>query len=403
MSYSNTAIVALLVHCIVNYSALRNRHYRNTTPAGKMYRWLILSVASFYIFDAFWGVLYDAHLIAAVFADTVLYFIAMTATVFIWSRYVINYLQMKNWQIKMLKYTGYFFVAFTAAVLILNFFKPVMFWFDENGEYHAADLRYVILAMQILMFLFSACYVLFTARGKEQSAKRHHMAIGAFGFAMTVMVILQVLFPLLPMYSVGCLLGTCILHTFVLEDLKEDRRLELEEMVRREEEHKQAIGSAKQLAYRDALTGVKSYHAYAEAEQQIDERIAGGELQEFGVLVFDVNGLKLTNDTFGHEAGDRLLQDACRMICARFKHSPVFRIGGDEFVAILEGEDYRNRSSLLAEFEAQAEENRRQGLTVVASGFSAFRPGEDAGYRQVFERADARMYDRKALLKGKEA
>ena len=80
MTYSSTAILAFFVHCIVNYDALRNRHYRNTTPAGKSYRLLMLSVAAFYVFDAFWGILYDAHMIAAVVADTVLYFAAMAAT-----------------------------------------------------------------------------------------------------------------------------------------------------------------------------------------------------------------------------------------------------------------------------------------------------------------------------------
>ena len=181
--------------------------------------------------------------------------------------------------------------------------------------------------------------------------------------------------------------------------MKEDRRLELEEMLRREVAHKQELGSAKQLAYRDSLTGVKSYNAYVEEEQKVDERIAGGELKEFGVVVFDVNGLKLVNDTKGHEAGDCLLQSACRLICTRFKHSPVFRIGGDEFVALLEGEDYQNREALLAEFEKEAEMNLRNGSPVVASGLAVLQPGNDTSYRSIFERADTRMYDRKRELK----
>ena len=106
MTYSNTAIFAFLVHCIVNHNALRNKHFRNDTPAGKTYRLLMLSVAVFYIFDAFWGVLYDAHMITAVFIDTMFYFIAMTATVFLWSRYVINYIQENNRLSRAFKYVG---------------------------------------------------------------------------------------------------------------------------------------------------------------------------------------------------------------------------------------------------------------------------------------------------------
>ena len=79
---------------------------------------------------------------------------------------------------------------------------------------------------------------------------------------LTVMVVLQVAYPLLPMYSVGCLLGPCILHTFVVGDMKEDRRKELEEMLAREQRQKLELGSARHLAYTDSLTGVKSSHAY---------------------------------------------------------------------------------------------------------------------------------------------
>ena len=172
MTYSNTAIVALFVHCIVNYNALRNRHYRNSTPAGKMYHWLMVSVALFFVFDSFWGVFYDHKLLTAAFADTVFYFLAMTATVFLWSRYVVNYLREDNWLIRAMKYIGWFYLTFVLVVLFLNFIMPVMFWFDKNGEYHAGDLRYIILAMQVVLFLFSAVYVAVTAKGKSKSDNR---------------------------------------------------------------------------------------------------------------------------------------------------------------------------------------------------------------------------------------
>lgn len=402
MTYSSTAIVALLVHCIINNDVVRNQHYRNATPAGKTYRLLVLSIAAFYISDIFWGILYEEHMIAEVFANTVSYFALMAATVFLWTRYVVNYLEEWSWLNKVLHYIGWFFLAFIAVVLILNFFWPVMFWFDEDGVFHSGKLRYNILIIQIIMFVVSAGYVLFVFKGRNKSEKRHHRAIGLSGFAIAVMLGIQVTNPLLPLYTVGWLLGTCILHTFVLEDMKEDRLLELEEILLREEKQKKELGSARQLAFRDSLTGVKNYNAFVEAEQQINERIASGELREFGMVVFDVNGLKRMNDTHGHEAGDRLLKEACHLICEMFKHSPVFRIGGDEFTAILEGEDYQNRKSLLADFERQAEVNQRNGSAVVASGLSAFRPGEDNNFRKVFERADARMYDRKRLLKAKE-
>lgn len=198
------------------------------------------------------------------------------------------------------------------------------------------------------------------------------------------------------------MLGTCILHTFVLGDMKDDRRIELEEMLRREEQQKRELGSAKHMAYTDSLTGVKNKHAYVEMEKQVDQRIADGDIKEFGVIVFDLNGLKNVNDTRGHEAGDEYIRDASLLICRQFKHSPVFRIGGDEFLAYLEGDDYKNRKILLAAFETQIEENQHAGKAVIASGLAVFRPERDNSYRRVFERADQRMYDRKGVLKAME-
>lgn len=80
--------------------------------------------------------------------------------------------------------------------------------------------------------------------------------------------------------------------------------------------------------------------------------------------------------------------------------SPVYRIGGDEFVAILEGADYDAQDALLADFDRQMEENLTQGKVVVSAGVSRFMPGQDDSFRAVFERADERMYQRKRALKG---
>lgn len=68
------------------------------------------------------------------------------------------------------------------------------------------------------------------------------------------------------------------------------------------------------LAYRDPLTGVKNKTAYQEAERQMEERMRTGQ-PEFAVVVMDINGLKTVNDTCGHDFGDILIIDACKLIC----------------------------------------------------------------------------------------
>ena len=399
MTYSTTGLLALLVHIIVNYDVIRNVHYRKGFPDADAYRGMILAVALFYTTDILWGVLYDAHLVTLTFADTVLYFIAMAATVFMWTRYVFLYLKLNGRFMQVLSVAGWMFLVLVGLVLFLNIFAPLMFWFDPAGNYHAGLMRYFLLGFQVLLFIATSVYVFIVSRKADKAVMHHYNAIGMFGVTMTVMVVLQVFYPLLPMYSMGCLLSVCILHTFVVGDMKEDRRRELEEMLAREQRQKLELGSARHLAYTDSLTGVKNTHAYVETEKHLDERIANGSIREFGVVVFDMNGLKQVNDTLGHEAGDQYIQKACRMICRQFQHSPVYRIGGDEFVALLEGEDYRNRSILISAFETHVEMNLHSGDAIVASGLAEFRPGQDNSYRRVFERADRRMYERKSILK----
>ena len=169
----------------------------------------------------------------------------------------------------------------------------------------------------------------------------------------------------------------------------------IDAQMKREEE----LGAARALANRDALTGVKSKHAYVESEALINERLAAGTQEPFAVAVCDLNGLKTVNDTLGHAAGDRYILDASRIICNTFKHSPVFRIGGDEFVAILRGQDYECRAQLMEAMEALDRENKDTGAVVIACGLSEFVAGQDVCVADVFKRADERMYRNKAALK----
>ncbi|MBQ9321471.1 MAG: GGDEF domain-containing protein [Eubacterium sp.] len=159
----------------------------------------------------------------------------------------------------------------------------------------------------------------------------------------------------------------------------------------------------KEQAGRDPLTGVKSKLAYAEREDLIDGRITAGEMEAFSIVVCDVNGLKQINDTLGHKAGDAYIQKASSMICELYQHSPVFRVGGDEFVVLLTGRDYEKRDQILAELNARVENNVRNGEVVISAGMSDYREAADQKIHQVFERADALMYLRKKELKAKGA
>ena len=145
-------------------------------------------------------------------------------------------------------------------------------------------------------------------------------------------------------------------------------------MIKQEYDEKLAHVSIQ--AHIDALTGIKNKNAYQEEEKRLNRMITELHHPEFAVTILDINDLKKVNDTKGHKAGDEYICRASRIICGIFKHSPVFRIGGDEFVVISQGEDY---------------------VLVIACGMERYN-NEDS-VAEVFEVADKKMYKNKKSLK----
>ena len=398
MAYSSIAIISLLVHIIINYDVFKNKKI-TSRYLNNSYRFFLYSVMCNYIMDSLWGILYEAKLVKLVYIDTFFYFLAMTVAVFFWTRYVIEYLNEKNIFIKILSLFGWSYLILDSITLVVNFFIPVKYYFDSTGEYHACITRYIALCVQIFMFFITSIYVFIYAlkiKGKEQLRRR---IIGGFGLSMTLFVLAQYFYPLLPLYSIGYLLGTCLIHTFVLEADKEDYRKLLEQHISNEELQKEQLGSTRKLAYTDSLTGVKNKRAFTEVEEEIQQELSAGTITELGIIVCDLNGLKIINDTKGHDAGDKYIQQASKLICNVFKHSPVYRIGGDEFVVLLQGEDYGNREVILNNFDKMMYENILNDEVVISTGLDIYLPEKEDTFQIVFERADKKMYARKKLLK----
>lgn len=156
------------------------------------------------------------------------------------------------------------------------------------------------------------------------------------------------------------------------------------------------------LAYRDGMTGVRNKTAYQEAVAKLDKQAGHGKTR-YAVIVFDINDLKTVNDTRGHDSGDRVIINASRLICEVFKLSPVFRIGGDEFVVILDNVECGHYRELLVLFQEAVEEFNLSvlpdGQIFIATGTAVFTEESDSCFSDVFKRADEAMYQRKANMK----
>ena len=151
-------------------------------------------------------------------------------------------------------------------------------------------------------------------------------------------------------------------------------------------------------ANRDSLTGLRNTTSYKSWVAELDKEIKN-EAANFGVVVFDLNQLKKTNDTYGHDVGDKLIVTAAKVISDVFKRSPVFRIGGDEFLAVLQHRDLDDCEELFVQLDTVCgntviEEMNTTSISI-ARGFAMFETNKDVCFNDVFKRADNAMYENK--------
>lgn len=163
-------------------------------------------------------------------------------------------------------------------------------------------------------------------------------------------------------------------------------------MIKMMDKIEQDIKEINQLAYKDDLTQVGNKTAYTNYLETLNNK-------QYAVVIFDVNNLKFLNDNYGHQQGDELIKMAARYICAVFKDSLVFRIGGDEFVSILIGQDYENRYELLEHFEKNMNKNKLD-IEPFSELSIAFGMADNAAcYDETFKIADKNMYRKKQIMK----
>ena len=161
------------------------------------------------------------------------------------------------------------------------------------------------------------------------------------------------------------------------------------------------ISALNQLSMRDSLTGVGNVHGYKLAMGDIGKDFAR---TKFALLMADINNLKVINDTYGHKEGDKYIQNCCKILCDTFKHSAVFRIGGDEFVVLVQNEDYSERRNLYTKLKLTFDSNYWNSEAPVNKRYSmSIGIGEkgdnDVTIDRMFREADRMMYENKRKLK----
>lgn len=192
-----------------------------------------------------------------------------------------------------------------------------------------------------------------------------------------------------------------------IEKMSVDMQAYVDDMLNAENRAESAEKEAQdmtEIAYRDALTNVGSKAAYDIKTRELENKIKDGTA-EFAFVMVDLNNLKLINDNFGHAKGNEYLNGSCRQLCSIFRRTSVYRIGGDEFIVVLEGDEYTEREELFAglrkAFEASRTDPERElwQCYSAAGGMAAYDSAIDESVDDVFRRADAAMYADKQSMK----
>lgn len=138
------------------------------------------------------------------------------------------------------------------------------------------------------------------------------------------------------------------------------------------------------LSYEDQLTGVMNRNALESHRDKIDPG------RSIGIIMCDVNGLKTTNDTYGHEAGDRLIADTAWSLTEVFGKKSVYRLGGDEFMVMVQGYD---KESFANDIERAKELFNLRNVNV--SMGRVFHANAKRPLSQMMKDADKKMYTTK--------
>ncbi len=398
MKYSIFVIVCLTIHTVINLEIFRKKA-TVSLPAIKAYRIFVGSIAAYFLVDLLWGIFEENKLANALYIDTTIYFVVMGFTILAWARYIVRYMKSEGWFSKAALIIGNLFFLAEIILLIINIFTPILFTVDKDCVYEWYKARNIMLYVQILIYILLLIYTIVKVVLAKSNLRRRYIAIGAYSLIMGSAISIQIYYPYLPLYSIGCVVGSALIYSFVINDIKEEYKTQLAESRVMVQEEQIKLNETMVIAYTDPLTNVRNKHAYVEEEDCIDKLISKGEMEDFAVVVFDLNNLKTINDKKGHEAGDAYIIESCRTIEKYFGNENIYRFGGDEFVAILTKETFQNRNKIMADFESFIDSCVNTDKPVISSGMSSFRKKTDNTYHAVFYRADRIMYSRKDVLK----
>ena len=153
----------------------------------------------------------------------------------------------------------------------------------------------------------------------------------------------------------------------------------------------------------DPLTSVGNVASYINRRSEINDKIDDGTA-DFAVVFFDISGLKEINDEYGHNIGDQIIILAAQCISKVFEIENTFRIGGDEFIVIIEEVSKETIEQKIKEVGLVIDDANRSAndlpILNLPAGYAIFDKNKDRYFLDVLNRSDENMYSEKRRIKG---
>ena len=232
--YSSIAGIALVVHLIINWQQLVNWRNVNPRAGATEFRHFLVCLLFFFVWDVLWGVFAHLKWSRFLYADTVVFFMTMALSVYSWTRFITVYLKMDGRLRAYLLWAGLGLLEFFAIGLVVNSFTGIFFTVDTQCVYKAGPLRQLAFVLLIAFNALNSVVTLLKLLRTEGAIRRRYKMVFAFGITMSAAIVIQIGDAFLPLYSIGCLFGCCLLHVFVVED--EHDEMHRQELLAREYE-----------------------------------------------------------------------------------------------------------------------------------------------------------------------
>ena len=321
MSYAFAGLLAIIIILISNYNILYNTRWV-LLPEERSYRLFLFSVITYLVVDMLWGFSYEKKLLTTLFLVSEIWFASIAVTVLLWIKFVLSYLRINNVFSTILNYSGIIFFTIQIIVDIINIFTPTFFSIDENITYNALVTRSISFIAQALIFFGTSLYTAYTTLKTQGAIVKRYITIGLFGLAMIVAIGFQLRHPELPAYTIGYLIGCCVLHTFVLEDAKAEYR-----------------------AKHDKLTDLPNLVFLSE---ELTKTLSKARKQHLcvGLLHINLDNFKGVNSCYGYQQGDAILCEIAIRLLDLLPVKYLARSNADNFHVILTA---KNRNLLISQ------------------------------------------------------